>query len=283
MPITKQRTLEYLEMEWGSYVERFNRLPRDEQDRRLDLTGFTSLQDLLAHVLAWWQEGMRIITAIAAGRAFERRKYDFDAFNAEAITRYRTWEQADFLAHFAAARQEIAADLQSMDETVFENRRVRAWLDGAVIRHAREHRLVVSRFLAMDLLENEWAEYVGDFQRLPEEKQQDFLSAQGFDSFHDLLAHIIGWWEEGARVITGIMDSPSFTWTSRNVDQFNRELIQKYASWSQEDLLKHYEIVRLALIDLVDDLPEDAFFNRDIEGWLADDVVEHYDEHALRV
>lgn len=283
MPITKQRTLEYLEMEWGSYVERFNRLPRDEQDRRLDLTGFTSLQDLLAHVLAWWQEGLRIITAIAAGRAFERRKYDFDAFNAEAIARYRTWEQADFLAHFAAAHQKMAADLQSMDETVFENRRVRAWLDGAVIRHAREHRLVVSRFLAMDLLENEWAEYVGNFQRLPEEKQQDFLSAQGFDSFHDLLAHIIGWWEEGARVITGIMDSPSFTWTSRNVDQFNRELIQKYASWSQEDLLKHYEIVRLALIDLVDDLPEDAFFNRDIEGWLADDVVEHYDEHALRV
>jgi hypothetical protein len=31
---------------------------------------------------------------------------------------------------------------------------------------------------------------------------------------------------------------------------------------------------------MVDDLPEDAFHNREIEGWHADDVVEHYDDHA---
>jgi hypothetical protein len=283
MPITKQRTLEYLEREWGSYVERFNRLPKDEARRRLNRTGYASLHDLLAHVLAWWEEGMRIITAIAEGREFERRKYDFDSFNAEAVARYRTWEQAEFMAHFEATRQKMAADLKSMDEAVFENRRVKAWLDGSFIRHAREHSLVVSRFLAMDMLENEWAEYLENFERLSVEKQKEFLSGHGFDTFHDLLAHIIGWWEEGARVITGIMDSPSFTWIDRNVDEFNRELIQKYSEWSHDDLLKHFETVRLALVDMVDDLPEDAFLNREIEGWLADDVVEHYDDHALRV
>lgn len=282
MSITKQRTLEYLEKEWGSYVGRFNRLPKDEQEQRINRSGYASLQDLLAHILAWWEEGMRIITAIAEGREFERRRYDFDAFNAEAVARYRTWDEAEFMAHFEAARQKMTADLKAMDKNVFENRRVKAWLDGSFIRHAREHSLVVSRFLAIDMLENEWAEYVGNFERRPVEQQQEFLSNQGFDSFHELLAHIVGWWEEGARVITGIMDSPSFTWTDHNVDQFNQELIQKYTSWSQEDLLKHYDTLRLALIDLVDDLPEDAFFNRDIEGWLADDVVDHYDEHALR-
>jgi hypothetical protein len=35
------------------------------------------------------------------------------------------------------------------------------------------------------------------------------------------------------------------------------------------------------MIDLTMDLPEDAFFNRDIESWLRDDVVEHYDEHPI--
>ena len=34
-------------------------------------------------------------------------------------------------------------------------------------------------------------------------------------------------------------------------------------------------------IDLTEDLPDDAFLNRDIEQWLADDVVEHYDEHPI--
>jgi hypothetical protein len=65
------------------------------------------------------------------------------------------------------------------------------------------------------------------------------------------------------------------------VDEFNREMVKKYSSWSDEDLLKHYDEVRLAMIDLVAGLPENAFQNRDIERWLAEDVVEHYDEHAL--
>lgn len=281
MSITKQRTLEYLEKEWGPYVERFNRLPEDAGIQRLSRTGYASLHDLLSHVLAWWEAGMGIIHAIAEGREFERRKYDFDSFNAESIARYRTWEEAEFMAHFEATRRKITADLSSMDEAVFENRRVQAWLNAVVIHHAREHRLALSRFLPIDMLENEWAEYVGGFERLSGEKQKEFLSKQGFDSFHDLLAHIVGWWEEAARIITGIMDSPSFTWTEHNLDQFNRELTQKYAAWSDGDLFKHYDTVRLALIDMVDDLPEDAFLNRDIEGWLADDVVEHYDEHAL--
>jgi hypothetical protein len=51
--------------------------------------------------------------------------------------------------------------------------------------------------------------------------------------------------------------------------------------WSDDDLFEHYESLRLALIDLVERLPEDAFRNKDIEGWLADDVVRHYEEHPI--
>ena len=112
-------------------------------------------------------------------------------------------------------------------------------------------------------------------------KTKDFLSKQGFATFHDLLGHIIGWWEEGARVINGILDSPSFTWEDHDVDSFNLELTEKFSTWSDDDLFKHFESLRMALIDLVERLPEDAFLNKDIEGWLADDVVEHYDEHFI--
>jgi hypothetical protein len=131
------------------------------------------------------------------------------------------------------------------------------------------------------MLENEWATYIADFNQLPDEKKKEFLTKQGFESFHELLAHVIGWWEEGARIISGIMDSPAFTWESRDTDAFNVELMKKYSSWSDEDLFKHYEHVRLALIDLITELPDDAFLNKDIEGWLKDDVVAHYDEHPI--
>jgi hypothetical protein len=281
MLVTKQRTLDYLEQEWGTYVERFQRLPKEEQEERIKKTGYKVFRDLLAHILAWWEEGMVIIHAVAEGRQLERKKYDFDVFNAEAVSRYKPWDESEFMAHFEEARQKMVVDLRSMNETVFEHRRVRSWLNGIFILHAREHILSLSRFLALDTLENEWSAYVENFKRLDAEKQKEFLSKQGVENFHDMLAHVIGWWEEGARIITGIVDSPAFTWTDPDVDMFNVMLKKKFTSWSDEDLLHHYESVRLALIEMVAGLPDDAFLNKDIESWLAAEVVEHYDAHAI--
>ena len=281
MSITKQRIMEYIEQEWGTYVERFNRLPKEEQEKRVKAQGYEQFRDMLAHILAWWDEGTGILLAIAEGREFERKKYDFDTFNAEAVAKYKDWDEAEFMAHFEKTRQKIGADLRSVDEAVFKNRRVQAWTNGIFIHHAREHLVALSRFLAIDLLGNEWAEYIPGFNKLGDEKKKEFLSKQGFDNFHDLLAHVIGWWEEGARIISGIMDSPAFTWEVRDTDAFNVELTQKYSSWSNDDLFAHYESVRVAMIDLVAELPEDAFLNNDIEGWLRDDVVGHYDDHPM--
>jgi hypothetical protein len=281
MPVTKQCTLDYVEQEWGTYIARFNRLPREEQSQRVKEMGYESFRDMLAHILAWWDEGMGIILAISRGREFERKKYDFDAFNAEAVTKYRNWDEAEFMAHFEKTRQKMGADLGSMNEAVFENRRVKAWIHAVIMHHAREHLVALSRFLVVDMLENDWATYIEDFNRLDEEKKKVFISKQGFDTFHDLVAHIIGWWEEGARIISGILDTPGFTWTNPDTDSFNLELTRKFSGWSDDDLSKHYETVRSALLDLVADLPDDAFLNMDIEGWLRDDVVWHYDEHPI--
>ncbi len=281
MSITKGRTLEYIEQEWGTYVDRFQRLPKQEQEKRVKIQGYEQFRDMLAHILAWWDEGMGIILAVAEDRPFERKKYDFDLFNAEAVAKYKDWDEAIFMTHFEKSRQKMEADLRSMKEASFENRRVRAWLHAVIHHHAREHLVTLSRFLVIDLLENEWATYIEDFKRLNEEKQIEFLSKQGFESFHDLVAHVVGWWEEGARIISGIIDSPAFTWESRDVDAFNHELVEKFRAWSDDDLFRHFESVRLALIELTADLPDDAFLNSDIEGWLRDDVVEHYDEHPI--
>jgi hypothetical protein len=282
MPITKGRTLDYVNLEWGTYIERFKRLPSAEQEKRVKGMGYESFRDMLAHILAWWDEGMDIIRAIAQGREFERKKYDYDGFNADAVAKYRSWEEAAFLGQFEGTRQKIEADLKSMDEAVFENRRVRSWVNGIFIHHAREHLVALSRFMVMDLLQNEWAEYVADFNRLDDEKKRDFLAKQGFGSFRDLLAHIIGWWEEAARVIAGILNMPGFAWQNRDTDAFNRELTEKYSTWSDDDLFTHFESVRVAMIDLAADLHDDAFLNEAIEGWLKDDVVGHYDDHPIR-
>ena len=281
MSITKRRTLEYIEQEWGTYIERFQRLPKAEQEKRVKEQGYEQFRDMLAHILAWWEEGMGIILAVAEERPFERKKYDFDAFNAEAVAKYKDWDEAKFLNQFEKTRQKMGADLKSMNEAAFGNRRIKTWLHGIIFHHAREHLVALSRFLVVDMLENDWATYIVDFYNLDKEKRKEFLSKQGFANFHDLLAHVIGWWEEGARIISGITDSPSFTWENLDADAYNRELVEKYSTWSDEDLFRHYEAVRLAMLELTADLPNDAFLNNDIESWLKDDVVGHYDEHPI--
>jgi hypothetical protein len=133
----------------------------------------------------------------------------------------------------------------------------------------------------MQVLEEGWGEYVKQFNALSPEMQASFLQKEGFATFHDLLAHVIGWWEEGLWIITGILDDPGFTWQERDVDSFNRELVERFRSWHDEDLLLHYENVREALLELVADLPEDALTNKDIREWLEADVIEHLEEHRI--
>jgi len=275
----KQRTLDFLNIEWANYVERFNRWPAEYGLERVIEQGYPRFRDMLAHILAWWEEAMPIILAIAENREYERKKYDFDVFNAAAIEKYKDWEEKEFFAHFEKTRQKAAGDLGSMNEAAWENRRVRVWVNGVFISHAREHLVALSRFLLLDTLQNEWSVYIEKFNQL--EDQAGFLKKQGFDSLHDLLAHVIGWWQDGERNVSGILKDPSFKWEEHEADAFNTEVVKKYKNTSEADLRDLFENSRLSLIKLGSELPETAFTNKEIENWLAADVIEHLDQHAM--
>jgi len=133
----------------------------------------------------------------------------------------------------------------------------------------------------MRVLEEGWGKYIEQFKALSPEAQKAFLEKQGFERFHDLLAHIVGWWEEGLWVITGILDEPGFTYKDRDIDAFNQELVEKYRSWSNEDLFLHFENVRESTLDLVSELNEDALTNKHIRGWLYANVIEHLEDHKI--
>ena len=275
----KKRTLNFLEIEWATYIERFNRWPAHYGLKRVNDQGYEQFRDMLAHILAWWEEGMGIILAIAEEREYERRKYDFDVFNAEAVAKYKSWNESEFLAHFEKTRQNAAASLKSMNEAAWENHRVRGWVNGIFINHAREHLVALSRFLALETLQNEWVTCIEDFEKI--EDKDAYLKKQGFENFRELLGHVVGWWEEGERIILGILKDPNFKWQDHDTNAFNAELIVKYKKLSDAEVQKQFESKRQDMLKLVNDLPEDAFMNRDIENWLAADIVEHYDEHSI--
>lgn len=276
----KQRTMNFLEIEWATYVERFNRLPELDGAQRVRRQGYERFRDMLAHILTWWEDVMPTILAIAENREFERKKYDFDAFNAAAVAKYKDWDEAEFLAHFERTRQKAAEDLRSVNEAAFDDKRIRGRINGIFIHHAREHLVTLSKFLTLDTLEHEWGIYIAEFDAY--EKKEEFLKKQGVERFGDLLAHAVAWWDEGVKAVQGALKDPAFVYTGpADTDVFNAEIVAKYRGTSEEELRALFEQKRLEIIELVRSLPDSAFENPTIEEWLAADVVEHYDEHTF--
>lgn len=276
----KQRTMNFLEIEWATYIERFNRLPELDGAQRVRRQGYERFRDMLAHILTWWEDVMPAILAIAENREFERKKYDFDAFNAAAVAKYKDWDEAEFLAHFERTRQKAAEDLRSVNEAAFDDKRIRGRINGIFIHHAREHLVTLSKFLTLDTLEHEWGIYIAEFDAY--EKKEEFLKKQGVERFGDLLAHAVAWWDEGMKAVQGALQDPAFVYTGpADTDVFNAEIVAKYRGTSEEELRALFEQKRLEIIELVRSLPDSAFENPTIEEWLAADVVEHYDEHTF--
>ncbi|MBL8100315.1 MAG: ClbS/DfsB family four-helix bundle protein [Anaerolineales bacterium] len=272
----KQRGIAFLENEWKTYVERFNRLPKDEGLKRVNAHGYAQFRDMLAHILAWWDEGMGIILAIAENREFERKKYDFDVFNADAVTKYKDWNEKEFLNLFETSRVKYLEALKPIDETVFDNRRVKIWINAVFIHHAREHLVVCNKFLVLDTLEHEYPTLIEKFDAL--EDKNEYLKKEGFERFEDILAHIIGWWDEGVKVIEGFKKDSNFVYDEPEVDSFNQKLVEQYRN---ADVRNIFEQKRNEMIELIKSMDESLFDNQIVERWLAADVVEHFDEHDV--
>jgi hypothetical protein len=123
----------------------------------------------------------------------------------------------------------------------------------------------------LDTLENEWKTYIDNFEKIDD--KDAFLKKQGVENFRELLGHVIGWWEQGETIITGILKDPNFKWQDPDTDVFNAELIAKYKKLTDAEVQKKYESKRLDMIKLTQDLPDESFTNTDIESWLAADVL----------
>jgi len=131
-------------------------------------------------------------------------------------------------------------------------------------------------------LETGWATYIADFNQLAPEAQSAFLQRQGFARFRDMLAHIIAWWEEGHRVIIRIMDDPDFEDNEqRDVDAFNLRAIKRFSVMSDIDLVDYFHRMRQVLLNLLNELPDNALDNTTISDWLYADVIEHLEDHKI--
>jgi hypothetical protein len=128
---------------------------------------------------------------------------------------------------------------------------------------------------------DEWGNYVDKFQRLAPDRQAGFLHDQGFAALQDLLGHVVGWWEEGQRLVKEVLADPSFIYVEPDTDAFNAQLVEKFHAWTEAEALAYFEKTRAAMTALLRELPEEILEHTLVRDWLFADVIEHLDEHRL--
>jgi hypothetical protein len=137
----REQVLAALQNNWATYVERFHSLSREAQTAFLAKQGYGRLADLLAHVVAWWEEGRQAVENLVNDPGFASQDYDVDDFNARAVAGVGDMDESAVIASFEAMRQRMVQLVIHLPESAFENKRIAERLQIEVIGHLGEHTL----------------------------------------------------------------------------------------------------------------------------------------------
>ncbi|MFH1184084.1 MAG: DinB family protein [Chloroflexota bacterium] len=129
--------VDMLQREWGDYVARFNALNAEKQAEFLKQQGFERFRDVMAHNIAWWEQGIAVVEASSSGNQVEAE--DIDAFNAEAVARFGQLEETQVLQQFDDTRLTLASLMDMLPDEVLGKPTVQSWLRADVLDHYYEH------------------------------------------------------------------------------------------------------------------------------------------------
>jgi hypothetical protein len=128
---------------------------------------------------------------------------------------------------------------------------------------------------------DEWGEYVPRFEALSAGARADFLKTQGYASLHDLLAHIVGWWEEAEAIVNATIEERDRPRRDYEFDTFNAESVAHFKDTSESQLLAHFDGMRQKLTAQVKGLTDEQFKIRRVSVWLNGVILAHIKEHNL--
>lgn len=135
-----QDLLTAVEQGWKHYLSRLDALSEEEQALYAQQQGFSRIQDVLVHILAWWERSMQRSVRIMSGQTVPRAD-DMDEFNAEVIKQYQNWTREAVEEKFTTTLTEFERFLRELPETALENERIQLWLRLDAVDHYENHRL----------------------------------------------------------------------------------------------------------------------------------------------
>jgi hypothetical protein len=137
--VTRKQVLGILQIGWATYVERFYCLSPEAQATFLVKQGYARFADVLAHIIAWWEEGQRAIENLLNDPNFNAPAYDVDAFNAQAIERFRGLSDPAVIQYFEETRKALRDLVINLPNDAFLNKKIIERLHIEVVGHLGEH------------------------------------------------------------------------------------------------------------------------------------------------
>ena len=140
--VTRGELLEALEREWGTYVERYSRLSGEEKKRFLKKQGYTRFADILAHFIAWWEEGLRALERMSGDPAYQSPDYSVDEFNERAIERFSAKNEEAVIRTYENLRRELVRYVTGLPEDAFRKQQFYDRLHVEILGHLEEHKIL---------------------------------------------------------------------------------------------------------------------------------------------
>ena len=137
--LTRDELVTALRSGWGDFLTRLETWPEARAAAYARAQGFECVDDLLAHVYAWWGELLREIPAALRGEP-ATRVGDVDAFNAAAVEHARAWEPARMQREVATRYHAVVDLIAGLCEDDLNNEQVYSWAMGESVTHWDMHR-----------------------------------------------------------------------------------------------------------------------------------------------
>ncbi len=138
---TRSEILNCLNQQWGNYVGRLQGYSNEELSAFLKKQGYKRLQDLLAHMIAWWQAGILKIYSFQSNPDYDPPSVDVDAFNAAAVADVINQPEAAVINTFETTRLQLVDLIQSLSDADLQNPKIIRQIEMEVLGHYKEHQI----------------------------------------------------------------------------------------------------------------------------------------------
>jgi hypothetical protein len=137
--VTRKELIDTLNREWGTYVERYRNFSKEGKMRFVQKQGFARFGDLLAHFIAWWEEGIKALESMTGDPSYRPPDYSVDEFNAKAVARFAAKDEDAIAGAFEDLRQRLVRLVADLPESAFLEKRITDRLHVEIIGHLTEH------------------------------------------------------------------------------------------------------------------------------------------------